>query len=312
MQVDDKVLENEKTYDLVFWTAVNRMKRFLIPLINEALGTQYQEDSEVMLLPEKKVTEKTDSSLKENRMDVFARIGDELSGHKYHLELQTRPDNSMSLRISEYDLAAAFEDIEYNGTCASITIPTSVVIFLRSNSETPDYYTIILNYPGGSGSYKVPVIKLISYDVDAIFEKKLLLLLPFFVFNILMNDPQIMKDAERFISTVRGEMEKIGKYLHSLVEDQSISDYEMSHIVDWILHVMDKLTIKKESIRKELDNMSMELLRTETDEIYEAGQEEIWKHDIKRVMEKLKYTAEQAMDFLDVPASKRSKLITML
>ena len=39
----DLPLQNEKTYDSVFWTGVVKMTQFLVPLINEAFGEKFTE-----------------------------------------------------------------------------------------------------------------------------------------------------------------------------------------------------------------------------------------------------------------------------
>ena len=44
----------------------------------------------------------------------------------------------------------------------------------------------------------------------------------------------------------------------------------------------------------------------------ERGREENTIKHLKAVMKKLNFTAEKAMDFLDVPEDKRSRLLTML
>ena len=43
----DENLKNEKTYDRVFWTTIEKLKRFIIPLINEAFDDNIPEDAEI-------------------------------------------------------------------------------------------------------------------------------------------------------------------------------------------------------------------------------------------------------------------------
>ena len=48
---EDELLKNEKTYDAVFWTALNTLERYIVPLINEVFGKNYPSDAQVRLVP---------------------------------------------------------------------------------------------------------------------------------------------------------------------------------------------------------------------------------------------------------------------
>ena len=61
-------LLNEKTYDLVFWTSIQKHTELLIPLINEVFGEDFPDTAEVRLLPGKQATRKEDGSMKEGEM----------------------------------------------------------------------------------------------------------------------------------------------------------------------------------------------------------------------------------------------------
>lgn len=62
--------------------------------------------------------------------------------------------------------------------------PHAAVLFLRSNRNTPDFMQIELRTPGGSVSYKIPVAKMQNYTVDVMLNKRLLILLPFYLFVV--------------------------------------------------------------------------------------------------------------------------------
>ena len=82
-------IQNEKTYDSVFWTAVVKMTRFLIPLVNEAFGEHYTDKAEVDLIPGKQSTEHLDNSFQEREMDAFARFTESGISKNYHFEVET-------------------------------------------------------------------------------------------------------------------------------------------------------------------------------------------------------------------------------
>ena len=54
-------------------------------------------------------------------------------------------------------------------------------IYLRSGSNTPDFLEVDVVFPDGKCHlYRVPTIKVENYTKDKIFEKSLLMLLPFY------------------------------------------------------------------------------------------------------------------------------------
>ena len=46
---------------------------------------------------------------------------------------------------------------------------------------------IVINTPGGSVNFDVPVMKINSYSLGQIFERDLYFLLPFYIFNLEKN-----------------------------------------------------------------------------------------------------------------------------
>ena len=57
------------------------------------------------------------------------------------------------------------------------------MLFLRCRASTPDTLKIRIETPGGSLEYDIPAIKSQKYTLLEIFDKKLLLLLPFYIFS---------------------------------------------------------------------------------------------------------------------------------
>ena len=56
------------------------------------------------------------------------------------------------------------------------------MLYLRSSARTEDHMVLQIETPGGNVSYKVPIIKMQSYTLREIFEKKLLFLIVLFLF----------------------------------------------------------------------------------------------------------------------------------
>ena len=79
----------------------------------------------------------------------------------------------------EYDSQIALDDGEIVNGKLIVTFPHSAVVYLRHNARTPDALTVEINTPGGSISYRVPVMKTQTYTIKDIFDRNLLFLIPF-------------------------------------------------------------------------------------------------------------------------------------
>ena len=267
-------LQYEKTYDLVFWTSIQKHTSFLIPLINEAFGGHFSEGATVRLLSGKQATKMNDESLQEGEMDALAEIvesqGDQKGG-KYHFELQSWPDGTMAIRMAEYGVAAAYDSIVWDGMTAEMTIPHTAVIFLRSNDSTLDIYSIVIHHPGGEAAYEVPVLKLRNYTIDDIFKKKLLLLLPYipFLFEDRFGE---MNGEGGSIEDLRGTLDDVNDRLDAMIQEGELDETKKNRIIDWLKRVFDKLTIKYTKVQEGVDEiMNGYILHTRTDDIFDQG-----------------------------------------
>ncbi|MCD7751063.1 MAG: hypothetical protein LUI10_04895 [Lachnospiraceae bacterium] len=89
----------------------------------------------------------------------------------------------MLVRIFEYSTQEALAAAELTKDALHVTIPQSGVLFLRSNSNTPDRMQVCIDTPGGAVTFDVRVLKTKEYTIDEIFEKNLLMLIPFYIFS---------------------------------------------------------------------------------------------------------------------------------
>ncbi|MBR2037866.1 MAG: hypothetical protein IKA09_09105 [Lachnospiraceae bacterium] len=100
---------------------------------------------------------------------------------RYHFECQSTPDSSMLLRMYKYDSQVAFWDKSLEADKLTVRYPQSAVLFLRHTRNTPDVMQIYVETSQGCVLQEVRVMKLKNYTLDEIFEKRLYLLLPFYI-----------------------------------------------------------------------------------------------------------------------------------
>ncbi len=258
---------NEKTYDSVFWTGVVRLTRHLVPLVNEVFNEHYSDRTEIRLDPMKQVTGLPDHSLKETETDAIVEFRDAGSvlAKYYHFECQTWPDSGMALRIAEYDAGTAFSNVVQTENGARMTIPNSAVIFLRDSASRPNKYGITIDYPGGSVQYAVPVVRMSGYTLENLLEKHLYLLLPFYWFSYV-KDLEKAERAEDILQRIRSDWQSINQCMADACKNGEIDVAEIRYLSDLIERVLERLTVKTETISKGVKEiMSIKILELETD-----------------------------------------------
>ena len=170
---------NNTIFDDVFRTMIEKMPYLAVPLINEVFHTSYPQDVPIIQLRNEHRQENgeiiTDSCLK---------IGDKL----YHIECQSTDDTTMAIRMIEYDFSIAVENAHKQGRRYRMDFPRSCVLYLRSGNNMPDFLGVEMALADGNiVLYQISTIKLETYTKDSIFEKNLLMLLPFYIMRYEKN-----------------------------------------------------------------------------------------------------------------------------
>ena len=253
-------MENSTIFDDVLRTIQERLPRLLIPLVNEVFQTSFTEDTIVTRLPEEyqKVISKVVA-------DSCSKVGDSV----YHFECQSKKDGSMILRMVEYDFMIALSEMRQNKKEKYLQFPRSCIIYLRSNSNTLKEERLKIRLADGQiVTYKVPVLRLKDYSVEEIFEKNLLILLPYYIINYEKELSKIAKDAQRTQQLIE-EYKSIVIRLEKIAKNDDIGFFRdlagmMRRIVEYLL--------RKEPDLKERVSEAMggKVLRLPSDELREA------------------------------------------
>ena len=269
---DKDAIQSEKTYDSVFWTGVVKMTRYCIPLVNEAFGEHFTDQATVTLRPMKQVTRKPDAALVHGEVDSLATLSETPVTRDYHFEMEAWGKNGIAIRIVEYAAGSAYDSAVLTEHGAKMVIPYSAAIVLRSSESLPDKLIIEIEYPGGKASYEVPVLKMEDYSIEELFEKRLLLLVPFFGFAF---EGKFADMETGGIDELKDALDEINARLTGMVESGEIDESQKNHLIDWTKRVLQKLTIKYRNVSKEVDEiMGGYILHTRTDDILDAGRAE--------------------------------------
>ena len=252
-------------FDDVFRTIAQKMPYLLIPLINEVFQTNYSEDIHFQ-------------QLRNEHYEKFGKIITDsilqIENHTYHLECQSSLDGRMVIRMFEYDFSIALELAQKNNETFEIEFPQSCVLYIRNHRKRslPDYHEAIVKFADGQQIvYRVPILRAQNYTVDSIFEKRLLILLPYHILryeSFLKNSGSNTKKLEQLLT----DYQKISSALEQCTNDKKSTLYiDMITLIEEIAdHIIPK---DNEKIRERLgDIMGGKILQLESERLLEKGQ----------------------------------------
>ena len=241
------------------------MPYLLIPLINEVFQTNYSEDIHFQ-------------QLRNEHYEKFGKIITDsilqIEDHTYHLECQSSLDGRMVIRMFEYDFSIALELAQKNNETFEIEFPQSCVLYIRNHRERslPDYHEAIVRFADGQQIlYRVPILRAQNYTVDSIFEKRLLILLPYHILryeSFLKNSGTNSKKLEQLLT----DYQKISDALEQCTDDKKSTLY--IDMIALIEEIADYIIPKdNEKVRERLgDIMGGKILKLESERLRELGE----------------------------------------
>ena len=235
-------------YDDVFRTLLNDCSPLIIPVINEIFGEHYSGQEKIIFSPNEHFLNRQGGNEEERVTDSSFKIeGKETK--KYHLECQSSTDNSMVVRFFEYDTQIALDEGQIRGNILTVTLPHSAVLFLRHHTSTPDTLKIRMVTPGGTIEYDIYVMKSQQYTLKDIFQKNLLLLIPFYIFSHETRFKEYEKDETK-LRMLQNEYEQIKNKLEELTSQGIISEYTRCTIIDMSNKVLEHIAAKYNSVKE--------------------------------------------------------------
>ena len=259
-------------YDDVFRTMMNDCVKLLLPVINEVFGKNYSGDERIIFRPNEHFINQQDGREQKRITDsAFSIISNDNSEEKFIFECQSTDDDTLLIRIFEYITQEALDSGTITKYQLIVTIPHAAILFLRSKKSTPDSMNIVINTPGGSVSFDVLVLKVQSYSLEQIFDKNLLFLLPFYIFNLEKNFPKY-EASEKALESLKKVYVDFMDRLEREVREGHISAYYRRTILDMSKKVLENIAAKYHNIQKEVnDIMGGQVLEHEGKTIYNDG-----------------------------------------
>ena len=276
-------------FDDVFRTMQEKMPEQTIPLINAVFGTQYPIDTEIIQGRNEHHTENgeviTDSYLV-------------IDGKRYHIECQSTEDQTMVLRMIEYDFAIGLENARKVDGIYRIQLPHPCILYLRGENQDTLLSMELVLFDGQIIKYQVPVIRMEWYSLNEIFEKNLVILLPFYMMRYEKMKDRIEKDTAQRERIFR-EYRSIEQYLEKIFLKKGM-EKEFRDMTELISRIIDYIFSKQQEVRKGLGEiMGGKVLELESDKLIKKGRqigEQIGEKNVTELTKKL--LAENRLDDL--------------
>ena len=254
-------------FDDVFRKLLEKCTKLIVLVINEVFGTDYAMEEKVELLSNEHFYLEGEKQVDRRITDSCIRIRNNM----YHIECQSTDDVTMAIRMIEYDFAIGIEHAEKQGRGYRIEFPKSCVLFLRSSGNTPDYLEADVVFPDGNTYlYSIPTIKMTDYTKDSIFEKNLLMLLPFYIMRYEKKGHDFNSNPELF-QVFLNEYEEIRVNLEEELTETGKSEL-YTDLTKLIIKIADYIFREEDNVRKGIgDIMGGKVMELESERLKAEG-----------------------------------------
>lgn len=294
-------VNDNRVFDDVFRTMLERIPEVMIPLINEVFGTRYAENETITQLKNEYYT-RNGAIITDCVLDIC--------GRQYHLECQSNPDNTIALRMIEYDIAIALQSAKRVAITSGsehdyeMTFPISCVFYLRHNGQTKKKANIRIRFQDGTSYiYGIPIVMVQEYAKEEIFDKKLLAFLPYYLMRYENRLSEICKDAEKAEQLQREYLEIRERLERFVGEDKGILYVEL---ISHMKRVTDHILKQEPEMRERMEEIAMggQVYETLTEKLLAQGHAEGHVEgvffSVGRLVKSGRYSEEEACALLDV------------
>jgi hypothetical protein len=167
-------------------------------------------------------------------------------------------------------------------------------------------YVIIT--PGGMVQYEVPVMKVQAYSLDDIFEKRLLLLIPFYIFQHEKNFPEYDSSGQK-LEELKAEYQEILEKLDVLEQQGVIGAFDKRTIIELSGDVLKEIAQKYGNVQKGIgDMMRGPLIETSARTILNQGISQNQRETAARMLKRGKLTAEEIAEYTGLSVAEVEQL----
>ena len=295
-------------YDGAFRTILNDCRKLIIPVINEIFSETYTGKEEIRFFPNEHFLDQQDEADRERITDtnftVFGKIP-----KKYHVECESSlPDGRITIRLFEYDAQIALDEGKVTEETLTVTFPNTAVLYLRTYQKTPDKMKYVIVTPGGTVQYDVPIMKVQMYTLDDIFEKGLLMLIPFYIFSHEKSFPEYNTNGQK-LAELKAEYQEILERLDELEQQGVIGAFDKRTIIELSGDVVKEIARKYENVQKGVgDMMSGALIETNARRLKNEAENETKKETALRMLQDGELSIDKIAMYTELKVEEVEKL----
>ncbi len=186
-------------YDKIIKRILTLSPQAVINLINGLFGTDYPVDSEIIY----NWTERVDDDLNRTIADTIVTINRDST---YHIEAQMYTDEQIELRVFNYGYRYA---LTAQKNPSVLVFPEPKIIYLYKDKNDLSEKVLVLDFGSqGTFEYRVPIFKLLDYDAQDLYEKKMTILLPFLMLRLReeLKKKRTTKNIESLKSLIQNDI----------------------------------------------------------------------------------------------------------
>jgi hypothetical protein len=280
-------------------------KETLINMLNSLFKQNFSVDDATIIQTN---SEFVDEAFDIIRGDLFYVVLDESKQHHLHIELQTRADGHMTIRILSYDIKKAAENqrLENKSSIVKYILPKTIVIHVEKSNSIPDSYEFELIDIKADGSEEIihrviPVIKYWELTDKDLIEQQLYPLLPLQIFLLRSELKKFAKEQDsagknKLIQQIKNLTEKMIIEVKNLAEAGKINKGDDDRIITALAKLIKYLNAQYnfgDKLNQEVDTVIKSVFTTLKEEGVKEGKKE---EKIKR--------AKALLDVLDIKIIK--------
>jgi hypothetical protein len=263
--------QTAQLFDMVFKRLIHLSGPAVVNFINGLFGTNYPPDSPV----EYPNVENVDRKLKRLLSDTMIIIG---GIHVYHIEAQISDDENIAVRVFEYGYAEGLRTRSVMEHIITVKFPDARIIYWETTSKTPDEVVLRLEFPDDSHyDYKVKTFKPLNYTIAELKERKMAILLPFYVLKLRKRVVKAKSEEERrgLAGELKALLEDLDKMSQKSEQDGILNREDLIMVNE----LLNTLILELYSPYNELKGADIMVNRpkmyiTELDKMFMRGQEQ--------------------------------------
>ena len=189
-----------------------------------------------------------------------------------------------------------------------MTFPNTAVLYLRAYKKTPDKMKYVIVTPGGTVQYDIPIMKVQKYSLDDIFEKRPLMLIPFYIFSHENSFPEYNSNEQK-LEKLKAEYQVILERLDGLEQQGVIGAFDKRTIIELSGDVIKEIAQKYENVQKGVgDMMSGALIETSARKLKNEAENETKRNTALRMLKRGKMTIEEIAEDAGLSVSEVEQL----